>query len=481
MSTENDAQIKQLTAENVALRRSANVSECLFNISQLYTFDGDLSELYREIYNDIKNVLSIDNFYIAIRDDEMHIPCRVDVKDQFEEHQLNESTNPQLRTGLTAYALNKGSQLMLTRSEIESLEASESLTVVGEMPAQWVFLPFKSEDIVGGLSIQSYSNESSYSEQDIELLGQIAYHVGNVLGLRKTKEELQAHMKEIDRAQVQLVQSEKMASIGQLAAGVAHEINNPLGYVNSNLNSLKSYLSDIADFCASFNPILEAQDNFNDHPLKDVIEKIKALEKELDIEFLLEDINDMIDESIFGMNKVKDIVQSLKNFSRVDQDDIQEANINQCIEETLKIVWNDLKYKCEVEKDFGDIPDIFCYAGQLNQVIMNMLVNAGHAIEDKGTITLKTWQEGDHICMSFGDTGKGIDPDHIQHLFEPFFTTKPVGQGTGLGLSISYGIIVEKHGGEISVESEKGVGTTFLIRLPITSLKQAYEEQQKEA
>ena len=186
----------------------------------------------------------------------------------------------------------------------------------------------------------------------------------------------------------------------------------------------------------------------------------------------------MIDESIFGMNKVKDIVISLKNFSRVDQEDMQETNINQCIEETLKIVWNDLKYKCEVIKNFGDIPDIYCYPGQLNQVIMNLLVNAGHAIEQKGIITITTRIENQQTILSIEDTGKGIKAENMSHLFDPFFTTKPIGQGTGLGLSISYDIIVEKHKGKIEVESTLGVGTTFTITLPNNILKQEYETQQ---
>jgi signal transduction histidine kinase len=164
---------------------------------------------------------------------------------------------------------------------------------------------------------------------------------------------------------------------------------------------------------------------------------------------------------------VRRIVEDLKNFSRVGELEWKEADLRQGIESTLNIVWNELKYKCQVVKDYGDIPPVHCLISQLNQVFMNLLVNAGQAIEKEGIITIRTGRVGeDRVCVEISDTGKGIAPEHINRIFEPFFTTKPVGKGTGLGLSLSYGI-VERHGGRIDVESHLDRGTTFRVLLPI--------------
>jgi signal transduction histidine kinase len=330
-------------------------------------------------------------------------------------------------------------------------------------------MPFRTTRLIGGISVQSYHNTQEFNVEDISMLSFISMHIGNLLSLRYARQKIQEQYETLKKTQVQLVQSEKMASIGQLAAGVAHEINNPLGYVNSNIGSLKNYIDDIFSYLDQLESFIQKLNNLNDSEIQNEVEKIRQKKDELEIDFVREDIDELIKESTFGMDKVRDIVQSLKNFSRVDQEEeAQEANINECIEQTLKIVWNDLKYKCEVIKNLGQLPDIYCFPGQLNQVIMNLLVNAGHAIEEKGVIEITTYQQQDDIYIKVRDTGKGIPPENIKHLFEPFFTTKPVGQGTGLGLSISYGII-EKHHGEISVNSEVGVGTEFTIRLPINA------------
>ncbi|MEP1630870.1 MAG: ATP-binding protein, partial [Ekhidna sp.] len=187
-----------------------------------------------------------------------------------------------------------------------------------------------------------------------------------------------------------------------------------------------------------------------------------------DVEFMLSDTGEIIDECLFGMNKVKKIIQSLKNFSHAGEDKKELTDINACIKEAIIIVWNELKYHCELDTHYGEIPQTFCYPNQLNQIFMNLLINAGHAIKDKGIIRVETKCEGDLILISIADNGCGIDEEHLSQLFNPFFTTKPVGQGTGLGLSISYGIM-ESHGGKIEVESTVGEGTCFTIHLPIAS------------
>ncbi len=272
--------------------------------------------------------------------------------------------------------------------------------------------------------------------------------------------ELQDAYNQLKAAQSHLLQQEKMASIGQLAAGVAHEINNPMGFIGSNLATLGKYVSRLEDFIKVQTEVLDTLVD------GDVSEKLRARRKALKIDYVLDDVKALIDESLEGADRVKAIVQNLKSFSRVDQAERKYANLNECLESTLNVVWNEIKYKATVRKEYGDIPAIPCYPQQLNQVFMNLLVNAAHAIEKQGEITIRTFNGGNTVKVAVSDTGTGIPADKIDRIFEPFFTTKEVGTGTGLGLSISYDI-VKKHNGTIDVESEPGKGTTFTVSIPI--------------
>jgi len=261
-------------------------------------------------------------------------------------------------------------------------------------------------------------------------------------------------------AQTQLLQSEKMASIGQLAAGVAHEINNPIGYVCSNLNSLEKYLGDLLAVVAAHEaaaPLLPPRAR----------EEVAAASTRADLDYLRDDVFALMRESFEGIGRVKKIVQDLKDFSHAGvEDEWQWVDLHTGLDSTLNIVWNELKYKADVRREYGEVPEVHCLPSQLNQVFMNILMNAAQAIEEHGVITLRTGVDGGDAWIEIGDTGKGIDPEHLPRIFDPFFTTKPVGEGTGLGLSLSYGI-VKKHGGGIDVRSEPGTGTTFRIRVPV--------------
>ncbi|MBU0673026.1 MAG: GHKL domain-containing protein [Proteobacteria bacterium] len=272
--------------------------------------------------------------------------------------------------------------------------------------------------------------------------------------------QLQEAYEQLKASQSQLLQQEKMASIGQLAAGVAHEINNPMGFISSNFTTLKKYCDRLEEF-------IQAQD----HLTKGLgataeITELDTLRKNLKIDYIMEDLRDLIAESQEGAERVKNIVMGLKNFSRVDQAELQQANLNECLESTLNVVWNELKYKATVVKEFGELPVTLCHPQQLNQVFVNLLVNAAQAIEKQGVITVKTQCHDGMIEISVSDTGRGIQARHLNRLFEPFFTTKEVGKGTGLGLSITYDI-VKKHGGDIVVDTELGKGSTFTVRLPV--------------
>ncbi|WP_297833689.1 ATP-binding protein [Pseudomonas sp.] len=279
---------------------------------------------------------------------------------------------------------------------------------------------------------------------------------------KQASQALQSEIDERKQLEGQLVQSEKLASLGQLAAGIAHEINNPIGFISSNLGTLAQY------FC-KFQEVLEAYKAAESQIVSpQIIQELRALKERLDLPFIEEEIPLMIQESRDGAGRAAQIVKDLKEFSRVDaKPQWQWANLQRGIDSTLNIVANEVKYKADVIKDYQPLPDIECLPSQINQVIMNLVVNAAQAIgPERGTITLRNGVQGERVWLEVSDTGTGIAPDIVQKIFDPFFTTKPVGQGTGLGLSLSYGI-VQKHGGHISVQSTRGVGTTFRVELPI--------------
>ncbi len=256
-----------------------------------------------------------------------------------------------------------------------------------------------------------------------------------------------------------LVQSEKMASIGQLAAGVAHEINNPMGFITSNLHVLADYFQQIVDFDSFCQERLEGELS------AECRESMESRRRSLEMENILSDGTDLIGESLDGADRVTKIVQDLKSFSRVDRVEKELVLLSDCLESALTICANELKYVATVRKEYETVPVLFCHPGQLNQVVLNLLVNAGQAIVPPGEIVLRSWHDAGFIYASVSDTGEGIPEEIREQIFNPFYTTKEVGKGTGLGLSISYEII-KKHKGEFLVESVVGSGTTFTVKLP---------------
>lgn len=286
--------------------------------------------------------------------------------------------------------------------------------------------------------------------------------------LLRSNEELTQLNAKLSDAQDKLMQSEKMASIGQLAAGVAHEINNPIGFIFSNFGTLERYLSDLFQMLTAYE---EAESALAGTP---VATRLKALREKIELDFLKEDIPSLMAESKDGITRVRNIVQNLKDFSRVDTSQKWvQADLHHGIDSTLNIVNNEIKYKADVVKVYGDLPDIECLPSELNQVFMNLLVNAAHAIQaDRGTITISTGADDTQVWVEIQDTGEGIAKENLGRIFDPFFTTKAVGKGTGLGLSLSYGI-VKKHLGNIDVFSEQGVGTRFRVTLPIRHPQEA--------
>lgn len=285
--------------------------------------------------------------------------------------------------------------------------------------------------------------------------------VDDITRERTLKQALEQAYADLKHSQATLLQQEKMASIGQLAAGVAHEINNPIGFVASNLSSFAKYLAKIKEFLQLQEKVLVERGGA-DHP------ELAAGRQRLKLDFLLEDCTDLIAESLDGAERVQGIVQGLKNFARLDQAKVEPVDLNACLDSTISIVWNELKYKATLERDYGELPLVCCNAQQLNQVFLNILLNAAQAIEQDGLVQITTRAEGAGVHISIRDNGCGIAPENLGRVFEPFFTTKEVGKGMGLGMSIAYDI-VQKHGGALTVDSRQGEGTILTLRLPTES------------
>jgi len=287
-------------------------------------------------------------------------------------------------------------------------------------------------------------------------------NAAQVQALVRSNDELTRLNAKLKHAQDQLMQSEKLASIGQLAAGVAHEINNPVGYVFSNFGTLEKYLADLFRVLAAYE---QAEGELAGSPAG---VKLAALRAEIELDYLKEDVPALMNESREGIKRVRKIVQDLKDFSHVDaKQDWEWTNLHQGIDSTLNIVNNEIKYKAEVIKLYGELPDVQCLPSEINQVFMNLLVNAAHAVDKtRGTITIRTGTLGEHAWVEIEDDGCGIPKENLSRIFDPFFTTKPVGKGTGLGLSLSYGV-VQKHGGKLEVDSEPGRGTRFRMTIPV--------------
>ncbi len=283
----------------------------------------------------------------------------------------------------------------------------------------------------------------------------------------EAKEEPDRHRERLERElearQAQLIQTEKMASLGQMAAGIAHEISSPVGFVMSNLGTLSHYVSALMPLLHLQREMLSAPDDAAGR--SELLARMRELWRQEDVDTLLVDTPELLQETLWGAQRIKELVQSLRLFSREDSGEPQLADLNAELETTLKVVWNELKYKCEVRRDFEPLPLIRCHPTQLSQVFTNLLLNACQAIESMGRIDIRTRHEGDEVVVRISDTGQGMTPETLARLATPFFTTKPRGQGTGLGLSISYSIIA-RHNGRIEVQSQPGQGTTFTLRLP---------------
>jgi len=289
------------------------------------------------------------------------------------------------------------------------------------------------------------------------------------LRMRANTDELNTAYGQLKSSQMALVQSEKMASLGQMVAGVAHEINTPLGYVQNNVAMGQELFLHVRTMLADYEALVDnlLNEHASEAQIAAQMEQISANRADLNAQEMLGEMQGLMADSLYGIDQISELVLNLKNFSRMDAAATEAVSLNDCIDSALNIGRNVLKGKVEVIKELGELPRITCAPSQLNQVFLNLFTNAAQAMEGTGQLRISSWYEDAAVHVTVTDNGKGIAQDILTRIFDPFFTTKPVGEGTGLGLAISHQII-QKHGGEITVESQPGVGTSFYIRLPVT-------------
>ncbi len=371
--------------------------------------------------------------------------------------------------------------------------------LVSRSKLQDIFMQRFGRDLRGRHPIQEVMNpaplvvslETSLDDAAKQITGQLHYPItedfilvdaagryqgiGTVLDLLKAMEAriaqrntvLRRALIDLKESQTQLVQSEKMASLGQMVAGVAHELNTPLGYVKNNvelLRELSAPLFLLAETQAALADCL-GDPACTEERLAWALEQAASAREQAAPELVLEDLNQLFNDTLYGLGQIAELVVGLKDFARLDRAMSEEVDLNDCIRSALVIARNSIKDKAEVVSQLGELPRIACAPSQINQVLLNLLTNAAQAIDGFGQIQLKTWADEAAVFVSVQDNGRGMPSEVRARIFDPFFTTKPVGQGTGLGLSISFKII-QDHGGVIRVASEPGRGTRFLLRLP---------------
>lgn len=366
-----------------------------------------------------------------------------------------------------------------TRATLALLLGALALsTLIGVFTVRWVLRPILSLNRAATRLAGGDWNQKLPVERHDEL-GELAKTFNNMAEqlqasfqnleqkVTERTRDLTVAYKRLKASQAQLVQSEKMASLGQMVAGVAHEINTPLGYVKSNVEMIQGLFDELGTLAGESGGLAQSllSGEADEAQLAGRLATVAQLDENLRASGTLEETRELFKDTLYGLGQIGELVSNLKNFSRLDQSHVDNVDVHECLESSLTIAKNVLKHKAEVVKEYGEVPRITCAPSQLNQVFLNLFTNAAQAIEDHGKLILKTSADQEYVHISVQDTGKGIPKETLPKIFDPFFTTKAVGEGTGLGLSISYQI-VRQHGGRIRVASEPGKGTRFIVSLP---------------
>ncbi len=460
-----------LAADSYSMERELRFSRAVFNIASCFVKTENLDKIINMALRELGVACGADRAYLFLfrNDTELmdntHEWCREGVKPEMENLQAFPFT------AVPWYINELRSGKLINIENVEKLPEAASLekdVLRSQNIKSLLGLPVLFQGVLKGfVGLDNTSEDHPWQNKSDKILGVASEIISSAIlrdedrkQLIKKNHKLENAYDEINKTQVKLVHSEKLAGIGQLAAGIAHEINNPVGFVSSNSTVLKKYIDKMISI-------------INTYRSRKGREIIAAEEKKMKIDHILDDVRGLVDENIDGLSRIAEIVNNLKNFARIDQTEEMEAtNINDGIKSALLVARNELKYCAEVETDFGDIPEVMCHASEINQVFLNILVNAAHAIksmslEQKGLIEVRTYRDGDYVCCSIRDSGSGIPHDIRDKIYNPFFTTKPPGKGTGLGLNISYDIIINKHQGEINLNTEENNGTEFIVMLPI--------------
>jgi len=457
-----------------AATRLAQENATVAEIGRIISSTLNIEEVYERFAEEVRKLIPFDRIVINIIDIEKNTVINVYIAGKGLKEREIGKIYPLKGSGNAEVVRTKSTLLIQTEDFNEYKDRFPMLLSTFQAGFRSIMnVPlFSKGRIIGGLLLRSL-NPYAYTDNDMRLAERVGNQIAGVIAnaqlfteRKLAEDELKKAYMKLKETQAQLIQSEKMASIGQLAAGIAHEINNPAGFIISNLDILNKYIGRITPIFQRYVQLETSLAQYQIPELSHLTREIKDLRDHSAMDHILTDLPQIVSESLEGTQRIKKIVHDLRTFSHAEAIEPKYAFVNDLLDFSLNLIWNEIKHKAEVVKEYSDVPKLFCYPQQLRQVFLNILKNAVQAIEKRGKIIIKTYEENNNIFIEIIDTGCGIPEELQNRIFEPFFTMKEVGKGTGLGLSIVYGII-KKHKGDITVKSKIGEGTNFIIKLPI--------------
>lgn len=463
-------QKEEIEKQKNEVEQSYQNVKTLSQIGQSITATLDLESIMDILYYSITPLMNFSYLGVGVFNEKTQ---SIDFKQTYEDGEVLPPFSYKLKGDMViaTWSFNNNKEVYINNIEEEYVYYLPSLSSVpvggNGLCRSMICVPLQIKEKNLGVIILKSLWKNAYQPYHLDILRTLGAYTAVALDnsyaylkLNEINEELSTALENLKQTQMQLVQSEKMASLGQLTAGVAHEINNPINFVSAGIDSLTNNYDDLSELLEKYTALKPGQNN------NGLLEEVEKLKKTLELDYLLKEIPQLLNSIKSGASRTTEIVKSLRNFTRLDEENLKSADIHEGLDSTLVILKSQLGHGLRVEKSYGQIPPVQCYPGQVNQVFMNIISNAIQAIEGEGALYLKTSLEQDKVLISIRDSGKGMPEEVKIRIFEPFFTTKGVGEGTGLGLSISYGII-EKHNGKIEVMSTEGEGTEFIIHLPV--------------